>query len=509
MIPRLTYFSHELKTPLNGILGMCTVCMQEEDQTRIKRSLGIIYKSGDLLLHLLTDLLTFSKNEIGQQLSLDEREFALADISSQILSIFDNQAREGGISLAVTFHAPSDPSEAASSAPPQLSHGAFGIANVKDMYLWGDQHRILQVIINLVSNALKFTQPGGSVEVKVKCFGDVEVKPSSRRDSPQLKLSKQYSSSRNSGSRPGNTSGSSAASSGPAVENAEMANSLDARSQVSIKGITKARPQIALHEGSSSPPPLNARNLLFEFEVEDTGPGIPESQQQLVFEPFIQGDLGLSKKYAGTGLGLSICSQLARLMGGTISLKSQEGVGSTFTLRIPLKFTKERTPSIASSTVNLTNCNDNDPKSMGDGRVLQRAGSCSDLSNKSAPPSGKDISSFNVPVNPRLVGFSQPFFATSPPLETPKQQLEAMERAAAEASRSGNKVRVLVAEDNKVNQEVVLRMLKLEDIYGKFSFRSHATLIAQMMVQMLHSQRMAKRLWIWSRRAWRSTSFTT
>jgi osomolarity two-component system sensor histidine kinase SLN1 len=76
--------SHELKTPLNGILGMCAVCMGEDDLPRIKRSLQVVYKSGDLLLHLLNDLLTFSKNQIGQQLSLEEKEFRLADIKSQI-----------------------------------------------------------------------------------------------------------------------------------------------------------------------------------------------------------------------------------------------------------------------------------------------------------------------------------------------------------------------------------------------------------------------------------------
>lgn len=56
--------SHELKTPLNGILGMCAVCMGEDDLPRIKRSLQVVYKSGDLLLHLLNDLLTFSKNQM-------------------------------------------------------------------------------------------------------------------------------------------------------------------------------------------------------------------------------------------------------------------------------------------------------------------------------------------------------------------------------------------------------------------------------------------------------------
>ena len=100
---------------------------------------------------------------------------------------------------------------------------------------------------------------------------------------------------------------------------------------------SKALPQVHVHERSTSPPPINSRSLLFEFEVEDTGPGIPPAQQQTVFEPFVQGDLGLSKKFGGTGLGLSICSQLATLMKGEITLHSIEGQGSTFTMRIPLR----------------------------------------------------------------------------------------------------------------------------------------------------------------------------
>lgn len=159
--------SHELKTPLNGILGwsslirsgkacglltsfigMCAVCMQEDDHSKIKRSLGIIYKSGDLLLHLLTDLLTFSKNQIGQQLALDEKEFRLADISSQILSIFEKQAKDGSINLRVVFEGPHE------SLDNAVGYGPYGTGRVRDMCLWGDQHRILQVIINLVSNSL-------------------------------------------------------------------------------------------------------------------------------------------------------------------------------------------------------------------------------------------------------------------------------------------------------------------------------------------------------------------
>jgi len=95
--------SHELKTPLNGILGMCAVCMSEDDLPRIKRSLQVVYKSGDLLLHLLNDLLTFSKNQMGQQLSLEEKEFRLIDIKTQILTIFTKQVQEGKINFTVRF----------------------------------------------------------------------------------------------------------------------------------------------------------------------------------------------------------------------------------------------------------------------------------------------------------------------------------------------------------------------------------------------------------------------
>ena len=159
--------SHELKTPLNGILGMCAVCLGEEDLPRIKRSLQVIYKSGDLLLHLLNDLLTFSKNQIGQQLSLEEKEFRLIDIKSQITTIFDKQVREGHINFAVNFITTDANAESfglSEKALPAL--GPQGMGRLKDMCLWGDQHRILQVIINLVSNSLKFTPEGGKVEVR-------------------------------------------------------------------------------------------------------------------------------------------------------------------------------------------------------------------------------------------------------------------------------------------------------------------------------------------------------
>lgn len=128
--------SHELKTPLNGILGMCAVCMNEDDLPKIKRSLQVVYKSGDLLLHLLNDLLTFSKNQIGQQVSLEEKEFRLNDIKTQILTIFAKQVEEGHIDFDVKFvGADTDSKSKKPNGKPLPALGPNGIGRLKDMRL--------------------------------------------------------------------------------------------------------------------------------------------------------------------------------------------------------------------------------------------------------------------------------------------------------------------------------------------------------------------------------------
>lgn len=137
--------SHELKTPLNGILGLTTVCMNEDDLGRIRSTLSTIYKSGDLLLHLLTDLLTFSKNEIGQQLSIDEAEFRLSDLSTQLLPTFEKQAREAQVDLKVLFLGTNDAFGDSSDSSGEKLYGPVGTGRVRDMCLWGDKNRILQV----------------------------------------------------------------------------------------------------------------------------------------------------------------------------------------------------------------------------------------------------------------------------------------------------------------------------------------------------------------------------
>ncbi|KAJ8062398.1 hypothetical protein OCU04_008939 [Sclerotinia nivalis] len=461
--------SHELKTPLNGILGLCAVCMGEDDLPSIKRSLKTVYKSGDLLLNLLNDLLTFSKNQIGQQLNLEEKEFRLSDVKEQIKNIFRKQVDEGGINFGVHFLGTESTDGATIENPagkPLPALGPNGIGRLKDMCLWGDQHRILQIIINLVSNSLKFTPPGGKVEVRIRCMGELESL-SDGINSRNSMGSKQSSQRKNARAR--NGSGSNASGYTSTYASGQISRTTSGAKPAGTALVINPmdpRARIQLNERSATPPPNNTRTLWFSIEVEDTGPGIPEHLQERVFEPFVQADLGLNRKYGGTGLGLSICSQLAGLMGGSISLVSTLGEGSTFNVQIPLRFIKERAPSTSSSDVIGSR-----PASVVSQPEFDRhtpKGSIDASTAVGSPGKGSNGVGYSIDTQPRLVGLRQPFFTSSPtppPNEgSAKTQLAALDRAAKEKSRD-KKIRVLVAEDNLVNQEVVLRMLKLEDVY--------------------------------------------
>ncbi|KAM3424921.1 hypothetical protein BST61_g6895 [Cercospora zeina] len=452
--------SHELKTPLNGILGMCAVCMQENDPLRLKRSLGIIYKSGDLLLNLLTDLLTFSKNQVGQHLSLDEKEFHLRDVNSQILAIFEKQAKEGQIDLRVQFAGTHDKDNDHATADQLSSHGPRGSGRMRDMILWGDIHRILQVVINLVSNSLKFTPPGGTVTLTIRALPellDIGSRTTSVDSRQSLHVLPRKRDSDLSIPRIGPHRNSDAS-----LQRFGTANAINVLD----------KPHAIVHVAERNRSPTSKRYIYFEFEVSDTGPGIPQDLQDKIFEPFVQGDLGLSKKYGGTGLGLSICSQLASLMRGTMSVRSGIGSGSTFSMKIPLRHVQSRADS-ASSSVLGQNCASSRASSLDPG---SRSGSPQrshgsveydpegQSMNETTKPMAQPPGDISAQSKPRLVGLSQPFFASNKPLDDTDAQGEAMRRMSASASRTG-RIRVLVAEDNKVNQEVVLRMLKLEDIY--------------------------------------------
>ncbi|CAG8030168.1 unnamed protein product [Penicillium olsonii] len=421
--------SHELKTPLNGILGMCAVCMGEDDLSRIKKSLQVVYQSGDLLLHLLNDLLTFSKNQIDQAIQIEEKEFKISDVRSQLAIIFQNQVHEKHIDFSVNFVS----GEVSEPQGTVCREGGSGHKltpaqpRLADMVLWGDQHRILQVLINLVSNSLKFTPESGKVEVRIRLVNEVfgmDGPPPSR-----------MMSRRASQLRPQSVSSAS----------------------------SSMRHAIRAGEGSGDEPRTskpNLRQVIFQFEVEDNGPGIPSHLHRRIFDPFVQGDLGLNRKYGGTGLGLSICAQLSRIMGGVILLESKEGEGSLFTLKIPLGYVKETVPSPHTGSL--------------PGSRTPSVLSLEEFSNAARTPSnhGSVRSESHAPgfekseIQPRLVGLSQPFFApTVPKTPPPAAGNIPLKNSPRVTGSESKKIRVLVAEDNTVNQEVVRRMLALEEVY--------------------------------------------
>jgi PAS domain S-box-containing protein len=242
----LANMSHEVRTPMNGILGMTELALQTELGPEQREYLQMVKSSSESLLAVINDILDFSKIEAGK-LQLESVAFGLRDGLSDTLRALALRAQQKGLELAC--HIAPDVPEA----------------------VLGDPGRLRQVLVNLVGNAVKFTEQG-EVVVEVTTEGP-HAQPPSRKE------------------KPGEQEGLASSSLGALA---------------------------SLHE------------VLLHFEVRDTGIGIAPEKQRAIFEAFTQADLSTTRKYGGTGLGLAISSQLVRMMGGRIELESQPGQGSTF-----------------------------------------------------------------------------------------------------------------------------------------------------------------------------------
>ncbi|AMD23006.1 HHR237Wp [Eremothecium sinecaudum] len=443
--------SHELRTPLNGILGMTAIAMAEKDMEKVGNSLKLIFRSGELLLHILTELLTFSKN-VMKRTKLEERNFSMIEVALQTKSIFGK--------LAVDQH---------------VSFSIYLMPNViRSMVLWGDSNRIIQIVMNLVSNALKFTPVDGKVLVKIKIvgeydeerskaceFSEVYIKPgteitdecvvySGRREIPKesepVVITNNEKIVQNDVSTDSDTFSIGSFSSSDSSLYEDLPFHFQFKQENNIDSEDEDATSIEKVE--------NPKTWVFAIEVEDTGPGIDPSLHDSIFKPFVQGDQTLSRQHGGTGLGLSICRQLATMMNGTMKLDNDVRKGCKFTFTVPLR----QTGNVSFNEKESKFDDEFNVESKKNRKITFNIDKSNDSSGQlSKSPDRKKSGEFRSSHGTNETSSlrtDRPFLqSTGTAIST---------RSVSTVASLKTNTKVLIAEDNNVNQEVIKRMLFLE-----------------------------------------------
>ena len=228
----LANMSHEIRTPMNGVLGMAELLSKSILDTRQKTFVDIIVKSGNALLTIINDILDFSKIDAGQ-LRLRKAPFDPVEAIEDVATLLSAAASEKDIELLV-------------SGDQAVRHTVLG-----------DPGRFRQIVTNLVGNAIKFTEKG-------HVLIDVSTRP------------------------------------------------------------------------------LGGGESMLQLRIEDTGIGIAPDMQMQIFDKFSQVDTSSTRRHEGTGLGLAITSGLVNLFGGSLTLQSEPGHGSIFTVEIPMQIVADR-----------------------------------------------------------------------------------------------------------------------------------------------------------------------
>lgn len=226
----LANMSHEIRTPMNAIMGMSHLLSKTAMNSTQSNYVGKIKEASSVLLRIINDILDFSKIEAGK-MEIETIAFDLHKELKKSCSIFSVLAKEKGIEFQCDFVE-------------------------TNRFFKGDPCKIMQIVNNFLSNAIKFTKEGAVILSVVE----------------------------------------------------------------------------EIHE--------EEQTSTLTFNVRDSGMGIPKEKQSLLFKAFGQLDASITRKHGGTGLGLFICTQLASMMKGTISLESEEGRGSLFSLAVTLPIVK-------------------------------------------------------------------------------------------------------------------------------------------------------------------------
>ena len=261
----LARMSHEIRTPMNGVIGMAHLMEKTPLNTTQKNYLGKIQTSARTLLNLINDILDFSKIDAGK-LTLESIDFRLEEVLANVVNTIGFMAEDKGLEFL------------------------FQVDNNIPARLRGDPLRLGQILMNLASNAIKFTEKG-EIVISVTLDGN-------------------HGTNKNAAPMPGDASGT--------------------------DQITEGQKRRAEH------PHAENGQAMLKFSVKDSGVGLHSEQIASLFEAFSQADDSITRKYGGTGLGLSICSQLTRMMGGNIWVESSPHEGSTFIFTVKLSYS---TPS--------------------------------------------------------------------------------------------------------------------------------------------------------------------